>query len=275
LLNEVYQRLDPVAFKVGPVSVQWYGLFYIIGFLLAALLVSRLARRWEIAFDWDSILTMLIACMLGAIAGGRIGYILFYGNGYYFEHPEKILAFPISGMSYHGGMIGLAVGLVVTSRVLKVPLLSLGDLASVSTPIGLGLVRVANFINGELWGSATDLPWGVVFEAAGPLPRHPSQLYEAFLEGAVLLAVLYALARRKPPLPQGSYFGVYLIGYGVFRIAVEFIRQPDAQIGYLLGTTWLTMGMLLTLPMVLGGIVMLYVALKRNEPQRGQLVQED
>ncbi|MCL2137498.1 MAG: prolipoprotein diacylglyceryl transferase, partial [Coriobacteriia bacterium] len=168
-----------------------------------------------------------------------------------------------------------AVGLVVTSRVLKVPLLSLGDLASVSTPIGLGLVRVANFINGELWGSATDLPWGVVFEAAGPLPRHPSQLYEAFLEGAVLLAVLYALARRKPPLPQGSYFGVYLIGYGVFRIAVEFIRQPDAQIGYLLGTTWLTMGMLLTLPMVLGGIVMLYVALKRNEPQRGQLVQED
>jgi len=229
----------------------------------------RIAKRWQIQFDIDALLTMITACMLGAIIGGRAGYIIFYGKGYYFSHPDQILAFSKGGMSYHGGMIGLGIGLAVSARVLKMPLLTLGDLASITTPIGLGLVRVANFINGELWGAVTDLPWGVVFEDGGSLPRHPTQLYEAFLEGIVLLLILYILARRSPPLPRGSYFGIYLIGYGAFRIAVEFIRQPDIQVGYLFGTEWVTMGMLLTVPMVVGGIVLLLLSLKIARPQVG------
>ena len=258
-----------MAFTIGPFSVQWYGLGYIFGFLLAALLAKHIAKLWKIELTWDALLTVLIAVMIGTVLGGRLGFILFYGQGYYFEHPEKIFAFPISGMSFHGGMIGLGIGLAIAARVLKMPLLTLGDIGSITCTIGLGLVRVANFINGELWGSVTDLPWGVVFENGGPLPRHPTQLYEAFLEGVVLLVLLYLLARRRPPLPRGSYFSIFLIGYGVFRIAVEFIRQPDVQLGYLLGTDWVTMGMLLSLPMVIGGVILLMISLKRQEPQIG------
>jgi phosphatidylglycerol:prolipoprotein diacylglycerol transferase len=152
------------------------------------------------------------------------------------------------------------------------PILSLGDIAAICTPIGLGLVRCANFINGELWGATTTLPWGVVVEntGGGLLPRHPTQLYEALLEGLVLLIVLYLLARRKPPLWQGSYFGIFLIGYGVFRIGIEFVRQPDIQIGYLLSTDWLTMGMVLSLPMILVGIALLIYANTTRHPQAGQ-----
>jgi phosphatidylglycerol:prolipoprotein diacylglycerol transferase len=273
LLNDIYQGLDPVAFSVGPFVVRWYGLGYVFGFLLAALLTRRVAKLWKIEVSWDALLTILIACMLGTIIGGRAGYILFYDLGKFVAHPDQILAFSRGGMSFHGGLIGFAIGLVIAARILKVPLLTLGDLASITSPIGLGLVRVANFINGELWGSVTDLPWGVVFHGGGPLPRHPTQLYEAMLEGVALLAILYMLARRKPTLPRGSYFGVFLVGYGVFRIAVEFVRMPDAHIGYLLGTEWVTMGMLLTLPMVIGGALLLAWSLRRQAPQVGEVAQ--
>ena len=269
MLNDIYHSIDRVVFSIGPFTVQWYGLSYIVSFFLAALLVMHVSKLWKIEVTWDAMLTLLISCMLGAMIGGRLGFVLFYGKGYYFQHPDQILATYKGGMSFHGGLIGVAVGLVVASRLLKVPLLTLGDLSAIGATIGLGLVRVANFINGELWGSVTDLPWGVIFDNAGPLPRHPSQLYEAFLEGVVLLLILYLLARRNPPLPRGSYFSVFLIGYGVFRIAVEFIRQPDSQLGYLLGTGWVTMGMLLSLPMVITGIVLLRISLQRNAEQVG------
>jgi phosphatidylglycerol:prolipoprotein diacylglycerol transferase len=269
MLNDIYHSIDETVFSIGPFTVRWYGLGYVVGFLLGALLVRHLAKRWKIEVTWDALLTLLIACMLGAIVGGRVGYILFYGSGYYFANPIQILAFSRGGMSFHGGMIGLGLGLVVSARILKIPLLTIGDLAAISSTIGLGLVRVANFINGELWGSVTDLPWGVIFDSGGPLPRHPTQLYEAFLEGVVLLCILYMLARRKQPLPRGSYFGVFLIGYGVFRIAVEFIRQPDIQVGYLFDTTWITMGMMLSIPMVIGGIILLVFAMRWKLPQIG------
>ena len=269
MLDEIYQKLDPVAFSAGPFVVTWYGLGYVVGFVLGAVLGRHLVKRWKIELSWDAILTALIACMLGAVLGARIGYVLIYHPAYYFSNPAQIIAFPWSGMSFHGGMTGLAIGLVVASRMLKVPLLTLGDLASICCTIGLGLVRVANFINGELWGSVTDVSWGVVFATGGPLPRHPTQLYEAFLEGLVLLAILYTLARRDPPLPRGSYFATFLMCYGVFRIGVEFVRQPDAQLGYLLGTDWVTMGMLLSVPMVIGGLVLLFYSLNRNAPQMG------
>jgi len=269
MLNDLYQSLNPIAFFIGPFAVRWYGLSYIIGFILAAILARHVAKRWQIKFSWDALLTLLIACMLGAILGARLGYVLIYGNGYYFSHPLDIPNLALGGLSFHGGLIGLAIGVLVASRVLKMPFMTLGDICSICTPLVICLVRIANFINGELWGAVTTLPWGVVFASGGPLPRHPSQLYEAFLEGLVLLAILYLLARRRPPLPRGSYFGVFLIGYGVFRIAMEFVRQPDVQLGYLLGTNWVTMGMLLSLPMVIGGVIFLLYSLKRQAPQAG------
>ena len=269
-LNELYQALDPVAFSIGPLTVRWYGISYFVGFVLAGLLCLRIAKRWQLRLSFDGLLTVLIACMLGTILGGRFGYILFYGEGYYFSHPEQILAFSQGGMSFHGGLIGFAIGLIIAARMIKIPIGTMGDLAGICAPIGIAVVRFANFINGELWGAPTDAPWGVVFDGAGPLPRHPTQLYEGFLEGLVLLALLYILSRRRPPLPRGSYFGIFLIGYAVFRITVEFVRLPDAHIGYLFGSDWVTMGMMLSLPMVLVGIGFLTYAVRFKQPQTGQ-----
>jgi len=273
MLDKIYHSLSPVAFTLGPFSVRWYGIGYSLGFLLAAILALRICKRWNIKFSIESLLTMLIACMIGVVVGGRLGYVLFYGDGYYFSHPADIFALSQGGMSFHGGLIGFTLGLILAARITHMPVLTLADLAAICAPIGLGIVRIANFINGELWGATTTLPWGVVFGGdAGPLPRHPTQLYEAFLEGLVLLVVLYILSRRKPPLPQASYFGIFLTGYGVFRIAVEFVRQPDVQLGYLLGTDWVTMGMILSLPMVLIGIGCIIFASRTRRPQVGQEV---
>jgi phosphatidylglycerol:prolipoprotein diacylglycerol transferase len=272
MLDSLYHSLDSTAFTIGGVEIQWYGLAWIAGFALAALLVPSLCRRWQIRVSLDSLLTIVIACMLGAVIGGRLGYVLFYNLDYYLAHPLDIFAIREGGMSFHGGLLGLATGLIIAARLIKMPLLTLGDIAAITTPIGLCLVRIANFINGELWGAPTSLPWGVVFKspAAGFVARHPTQLYEALLEGVVLFVILYLLSRRKPPLPRGGYFGIFLIGYGVFRIAVEFVRLPDAQIGYLFGTGWVTMGMLLSLPMLLVGAAFLLYAHKTRHPQAGQ-----
>jgi phosphatidylglycerol:prolipoprotein diacylglycerol transferase len=273
VLDALYHNIDPVAFSIGPLSVRWYGIGYLLGFLLAALLAMRLSKRWDIKLNLDGLFTVIIACMVGTVFGGRLGYVLFYGDGYYFAHPGEIFAFAKGGMSFHGGLIGFALGLIIAARIIRIPILTMGDIASICAPIGLGLVRVTNFINGELWGATTTLPWGVIFDdtGGGALPRHPTQLYEALLEGLVLLVVLYLLARRKPPLPRGSYFGIFLIGYAVFRILIEFVRQPDAHIGYLFGTDWISMGMMLSLPMLLVGAGLLVYAWRTRHPQAGQL----
>jgi phosphatidylglycerol:prolipoprotein diacylglycerol transferase len=272
MLDALYHSIDPVAFTLGPFSVRWYGIGYFLGFLLAGILAMRISRRWETKLTLDGLLTILIACMIGTIVGGRLGYVLFYGGGYYFEHPMEILATSRGGMSFHGGLIGFAIGLIIAARIIRVPILCVGDIAAICTPIALGLVRCANFINGELWGAVTTAPWGVIFDdtGGGMLPRHPTQLYEAFLEGVVLLALLYLLARRKPPLPQGSYFGIFMISYAVFRILIETVRQPDAHIGYLFGTEWVTMGMMLSAPMLLVGAGFLVYAWRARRPQRAQ-----
>ncbi|MDR2587752.1 MAG: prolipoprotein diacylglyceryl transferase [Coriobacteriales bacterium] len=273
MLDALYHSLDPIAFSIGPFAVRWYGLGYMFGFLLAAVLALRISKRWEIRLSLDGLLTVVIACILGTVLGGRLGYVLFYGDGYYFAHPDEIFAFSKGGMSFHGGLIGFAVGLIIAARMIRIPILTMGDIAAICTPIGLGLVRVANFINGELWGATTTLPWGVIFDrtGGGALPRHPTQLYEAALEGLILLLLLYLLARRRPPLPRGAYFGVFLTGYAVFRIAIEFVRQPDSQIGYLFGSDWITMGMMLSLPMIAVGAGMFLYAWLARRPQQGQL----
>ncbi len=269
MLNDIYQMLDPVAFQIGPLSVRWYGLAYIAGFICAFLVLANLAKRWKVRVDENAFFVIVFAVILGVILGGRLGYVLFYGDGYYLEHPEKILAFNEGGMSFHGGLIGVLIGGMIAARITRIPFLTLADMGSVGAAIGLFFGRCANFVNGELWGAPTDLPWGVVFGgAAGTIPRHPSQLYEALLEGVVIFVVLFALSRKRPPRPRGTFIGLFLIMYGSFRFLIEFIRQPDVQLGYLWGG-WLTMGQLLSVPLILAGVGLLIYAVKMKLPQQG------
>ena len=275
MLDQIYQMLDPVAFSVGPFTVRWYGIAYILGFVCAALVIARTAKRWNVKLDVDSLLTVVLGVIIGVILGARLFYCVFYGDGYYFAHPAEILAFSQGGMSFHGGLIGALLSGLITARMVGVPYLTLADMAVIGAPLGLFFGRCANFINGELWGAVTDLPWGVVFGgAAGELPRHPSQLYEALLEGVVLFVVLYALSRKVPPRPQGTFLGIFLTGYGIARVAVEFVRQPDAQLGYLWGD-WLTMGMVLSFPLIVVGIALMVYACVKRCPQQGQQGQQD
>ncbi len=274
MLNEIYQALDPVAFTVGPFTARWYGLAYVAGFLCAIFVMYLVGKRWKIRFDFDTLCIVLICAMVGVIVGGRLGYVFFYNWEMYAADPIKILQFSNGGMSFHGGFIGALVAGVVVARIVKMPYLTLVDLAIIGVPLGLFFGRCANFVNGELWGAPTSLPWGVVFGgSAGMEPRHPSQLYEALLEGLVLFVVLYLMSRKRPPLPRGTFFGTFMVGYGVFRFLIEFVRQPDAQIGYLWGG-WLTMGQVLSVPLVLAGIALLVYAFKKKLPQVGPQLAE-
>lgn len=269
MLNELYQSLDPIAFTLGPFTARWYGLAYVAGFLCAIAIMYVVGKRWKTRFDFDSLCIVLLCAMIGVIVGGRLGYVLFYNFEMYAADPLSILNFSRGGMSFHGGFVGALIAGIVASRIIKMPFLSLVDLAMIGVPLGLLFGRCANFINGELWGAPTDLPWGVVFGgAAGTEPRHPSQLYEAFFEGIVLFVVLFVLSRKQPPLPQGTYSGVFMLGYGICRFMVEFIREPDVQLGYLWGG-WLTMGQVLSLPLILAGIALLIYAWKTKKPQDG------
>ena len=269
MLNELYQSLDPIAFTIGPFTARWYGLAYVAGFLCAIAIMYVVGKRWKTRFDFDSLCIVLLCAMIGVIVGGRLGYVLFYNFEMYAADPLSILNFSRGGMSFHGGFVGALIAGIVASRIIKMPFLSLVDLAMIGVPLGLLFGRCANFINGELWGAPTDLPWGVVFGgAAGTEPRHPSQLYEAFFEGIVLFIVLFMLSRKQPPFPQGTYSGVFMLGYGICRFMVEFIREPDVQLGYLWGG-WLTMGQVLSLPLILAGIALLIYARKTKKPQDG------
>ena len=269
MLNDIYQSIDPVLFSLGPFTVRWYGVAYVLGFVCAALVVWRVARRWRVRVDADSLLTIMFCVIVGVIVGGRLGYVLFYGDGYYLAHPEKIFAFNEGGMSFHGGLVGALLSGLVAGRLTGIPYLTLADLGCIGAPLGLLFGRCANFINGELWGAPTDAPWGVVFGgAAGTMARHPSQLYEALLEGIVIFAALYLLSRRLPPRPRGTFLGLFLVMYGCFRFLVEFVREPDVQLGYLWGG-WLTMGQLLSAPLVAVGAGVLVYALVVKKPQQG------
>lgn len=269
MLNEIYQNIDPIIFSAGPFVVRWYGLAYSIGFIAAGYLIYRTAKRWKVKIDLDALSVIMIGVIIGLIVGARLGYVLFYVEGMYLDDPIRIFGFTSGGMSFHGGLIGALLSAIITAKIVKIPYLTLADLGAVGAPIGLLLGRIANFINGELWGAPTDAPWGVIFGgAAGDIARHPTQLYEAFLEGVVIFAVLYFLSRKKPPLPRGTHIGLFLIMYGMFRFVVEFVRQPDPQLGYLWGD-WLTMGQLLSFPLVIVGIGVLIYALKMKLPQQG------
>lgn len=269
MLNDIYQGLDPIAFSLGPLVVRWYGLAYVLGFVCAAAIIYFVAKRWKLGMSEDNLLTLMVCAIVGVVLGARIGYVLFYGDGYYLSHPLEILAFNQGGMSFHGGLVGLLIGGAVAARMTRIPFLTLADLGSIAAPVGLFFGRCANFVNGELWGAPTDGPLGVVFGgAAGMMPRHPSQLYEAVLEGLVIFCVLFALSRKRPPRPQGTFLGAFLVLYGIFRFLIEFVREPDAQLGYLWGG-WLTMGQVLSAPLIVGGIALLIYAARTQRSQAG------
>ena len=205
MLNEIYQSLDPIAFSVGPFSVRWYGIAYVLGFICAALVLMSTAKRWRVRVDSDALITIMLCVIVGVIVGGRLGYVLFYGDGYYLQHPADIFALSKGGMSFHGGLIGALLSGIVAAHFTHIPYLTLADLGCIGAPIGLFFGRCANFVNGELWGAPTDAAWGVVFGGqAGMMPRHPSQLYEAVLEGIVIslcCSRFRASVRRAPGGP--------------------------------------------------------------------------
>ena len=251
-----YPQIDPIIFSIGPFDVRWYGVAYIIGFVAAILIVSRLNRRWQVGLSSDDLVSMFLYGSLGLLIGARVGYMLFYALPQLVSDPLSLFRTTEGGMSFHGGLAGILLAGVLFSRKVGVPTLRLADMVAVGAPIGLFCGRMANFINGELWGRVTEHPWGMVFPGAGPLPRHPSQLYEAFLEGVVLFAIMLVLARRTRP--DGEMTGWLLAFYGVFRFAVEFVREPDAHLGTILGP--LSMGQLLTVPVLGAGVFLIWRA---------------
>lgn len=244
-----YPEINPVAFSIGPLKVHWYGLMYLLGFILAWLLARYRASQNK-TWSAQNVSDLVFYAALGAILGGRTGYMIFYDLPRLLAHPLSLFKIWEGGMSFHGGLIGVCIALVLLSRNLKKPLLEVMDFTVPLVPLGLAAGRLGNFINGELWGRASDLPWAMVFPNGGTFPRHPSQLYEFFLEGLVLFALVWWYSSK--PRPRGATAGVFLMGYALCRIFIEFFRQPDPQLGYL-AFNWLTMGQLLSLPMLAFG----------------------
>jgi phosphatidylglycerol:prolipoprotein diacylglycerol transferase len=252
-----YPKFDPVAVHLGPVAVRWYGIMYLIGFAAAWWLGQRRARREGSPVKPAQMDDLIFYGALGVILGGRIGYMIFYGREQLLENPASILRIWEGGMSFHGGLLGVIAAMTLYARNARIGFLALMDFIAPLVPIGLGAGRMGNFINGELWGKPTSVPWGFIVDGVG---RHASQLYEAGLEGIVLFAIVWGFSAR--PRPVMSVAGLFLLFYGAFRFAVEFVRVPDAQLGYL-AFGWVTMGQVLSLPMILGGLVMLAFAYRR------------
>lgn len=254
-----FPEIRPYLFKIGTLEVRWYGLMYILGFLAVYLTALSGAKRKQLPLSKDDIADLVFALAVGLIVGARFGYALFYNVSYYLANPFKVFAVWEGGMSFHGGLIGTGLAALYFSRKKKIGMLQIADLITPAAPIGLGLGRLGNFINGELYGRVTDVPWGVVFPSGGPLPRHPSQLYEAILEGPLLFLILWLVRRSNPP--PGVVLWVFLALYGLFRAFVELFREPDQQLGFLFGA--FTMGQLLSLPLFLLGTTMIVVSYKR------------
>ena len=250
----VHPQFDPVAFHIGPLAVRWYGLMYLVGFVLFVILGKHRARQ-NLLTGWHprDVDDMLFFGVFGVILGGRLGYVLFYKPGYYVQHPLEIFALWQGGMSFHGGLIGVLLALALFAHRRHKRWLDVTDFVAPLAPLGLAAGRLGNFINGELWGRPTDVPWAMVFPQVDTLPRHPSQLYELGLEGLALFVILWIYARRRRPV--GAVSGLFLIGYGAARFFVEFFREPDAFLGVL--AFGLSMGQWLSLPMIGAGIALM------------------
>lgn len=269
-----FPAFDPVLVHLGPLAIRWYALAYILGILLGWVYARALIRKealWNgnasknlaplTVADFDD---FVLWVTLGIILGGRIGYVLFYNLPYFLAHPLDILQVWHGGMSFHGGFTGCVLAVVLFALKRGISILSLGDLTCAAGPIGICLGRIANFINGELWGRPADVPWAMVFPTGGPFPRHPSQLYEAALEGVLLFTVLAVLIRLGALKRPGLIIGSFAVVYALARTACEFFREPDAQLGFLWGG--MTMGMLLSVPLFLFGVILIVWTLRRPAP---------
>jgi len=257
----IHPDINPVALQLGPLAIRWYGLMYLTAFVLALVLGKyRLKTRPDAIWNAKAFDDALFYGVLGVVLGGRLGYVLFYQPAYYFAHPLQIFAVWEGGMSFHGGFLGVLFAMWLTARRIGKPWLAITDFIAPLVPLGLGAGRIGNFINGELWGRPTNVPWAMIFPNHDMIPRHPSELYEFALEGIVLFIILWVFSAKSRPL--GAVSGVFLLGYGTFRFLVEFTRAPDAFLGLL--ALGLSMGQWLSLPMIVAGIIMLVWAYRRK-----------
>lgn len=258
-----YPSISPIIFSIGPIAVRWYSLAYLFGIIAAWFLVARNIKKYNLPMSKSALEDTVFYVTLGIILGGRLGYVLFYGTDIFWQHPLEILAVWHGGMSFHGGIIGVIIAVYLISRKYQYRFLAITDLAALYAPIGIFLGRLANFVNDELWGRITDVPWAVKFPNGGYLPRHPSQIYEACLEGIVLFAVLNLLWQKKWVRQHtGFVSGLFLICYGSFRAFLEQFREPDAQLGFIFLN--ITMGQLLSLPFIILGIIVLFKSVDKN-----------
>ena len=258
LLLIPYPEIDPVLIQLGPFAIRWYALAYIAGLVLGWRIMRRVCAQPPALLSPEKIDDFLLWAALGVIIGGRLGYVLFYKPLTFLSHPLSILTLWEGGMSFHGGLLGVIVAILAFALKNGVRPFMLSDLVAIVTPIGLFFGRLANFINGELWGRPSDVAWAMIFPRGGPMPRHPSQLYQATFEGVLLFALVFAVwrltdGRRRP----GLLTGVFCLGYGLARIVGETFREPDSFLGFILGSDWLTMGMVLSVPVLLfgGGLI--------------------
>lgn len=259
----LHPNFDPVALQLGPIAVHWYGIMYLVGFAAGFRLAVRRGRQAHTPFSKDALWDLLFYCVLGVVLGGRIGYTLFYNLPAFLADPVEIFRIWQGGMSFHGGLIGVIVAMALYARSRGRHFFDVADFVAVVVPVGLFTGRIGNFINAELWGAPSRLPWAMVFPTDPErLPRHPTMLYEALLEGLVLFAILWWFGSR--PRPRMAISGLFLALYASFRILVEFVRVPDAHIGYL-AFGWVTMGQVLSLPMLLAGLTLLALAYRRPQ----------
>jgi phosphatidylglycerol:prolipoprotein diacylglycerol transferase len=254
----IFPAIDPIIVSLGPVAIRWYGLMYLVGLGFAYFLAMREVKAKRSPFSAQQVSDLIFYGFMGAVLGGRIGYVLFYQFDLFLKDPLYLFQIQQGGMSFHGGLLGVIFVLIMFARKTKLTLFQIGDFVAPLVPIGLGAGRFGNFLNGELWGRTTDVPWGIVFPGAGPLPRHPSQLYEFVLEGIVLFIIVFWYTRSKRAV--GSAGGLFLLGYGCFRFIVEYFRQPDDHLGLL--TLGMSMGQWLSLPMVFAGLIVMAIAFK-------------
>ncbi len=254
-----YPSMDPIALSVGPLHVHWYGVMYLLGFFASWLLARFRVKRYHLEWTSEQVSDLIFFAALGVIIGGRLGYMVFYNTHHLLSHPLDVLKLWEGGMSFHGGLLGVGAALWYGSYKLKKPFWQVADFYAPLVPLGLAAGRAGNFINGELWGRVTTMPWGMVFPEGGPLPRHPSQLYELGLEGIGLFVLVWWYASRSRP--AGTVSAVFLMGYAVCRLIVECFREPDLQLGFFFD--WFTMGQLLSVPMLLGGVLLWWI--KRDE----------
>ena len=257
-----YPQINPVALDLGVIQIHWYGLMYLVGIGGAWWLASRRLAQFDASWSKEKLSDLVFWVAMGVILGGRLGYVLFYDLSAYIAEPLKIIRVWEGGMSFHGGLIGVMLATWWFGKRNGKSFFELMDFIAPLVPIGLGAGRIGNFINSELWGKVTDVPWAMVFPNGGPDPRHPSQLYQFALEGVALFLILWAYSRK--PRPTMAVSGLFAACYGVFRFIVEFVRVPDAQLGYL-AWGWLTMGQVLCVPMILGGIGLMVWAYRRDK----------